>query len=167
MPSESKKYLDLIMHYYAWLVEEYGFALIDASDVYMGSCSFTLQSGDCRLFITVERGLLGAAYVALAPVAAQLDASAPGLQWYHIADVLDYLRGWYPSWSQIDERGRMLLSLSTEGRYTREATEWRALWPQIMALFREDEFKKRQPELEAFIRNMYEDLNKQRKESVT
>ncbi len=166
MLPECQKYFDLVMQYYTWLIDEYGFMVIHVKNGYMGSCSFTLQSGDCRLFMSVEREQLDFPQLALAPAAARLDACASGLRWYHLGDILDYLRGEYPSWSQIEERSQLLKSLSADEIRTRSAAECRALWSRIMTLFQKEEFKRRQGELEDFLREKNENQERQRKELV-
>jgi hypothetical protein len=166
MLPECQKYFDLLMQYCAWLIEEYGFVVIHVKNGCMASCSFILQSGDCRLFMSVERGQLDSPQLALAPSAAQLDACASGLRWYHVGDILDYLRGQYPSWSQVDEQSRSLKSLSADEIRARSTAEYRAFWPRIMTLFREEVFRGRQRELEDFLREKNENQERQRKELV-
>lgn len=161
MLPECQRYFDLLMRYYAWLVDEYGFAVIHVKNGHMGSCSFILQSGDCRLFMSVEREVMDFPQLALAPAAAQLDACAPELRWYHVADIIDYLRGYYASWPQIEERRQLFTSLPPDEVRMRFVMEHRSFWPQIMELFREDEFKRCQADLEKFLQRKERDLHRQ------
>ncbi len=166
MFSNCQEHFDLWMRYYAWLLDEYGFVVIHTDTGHMNSCSFMLQSGDCRLFVSVDRGVWGFPQLALAPVAMQLDACAAGLRWYHIADIIDYLRGGYASWAQIEKQRRLLQDAPSDKMRSVFATEHRAFWPQVMALFQVEEFKRRHEALEAFLREKNENQERQRKESV-
>jgi len=158
---ECQQSFDRLMRYFAWLMKEYGFAVIHCESGPMGYCGFTLQSGDCRLFMDVERGFLQFGQLALAPAAKQLDALMPESRWYSVREIIDYLRGWYLSWPQVEERNRLLKGLSEEESKTKLSTECQAFWPQVMALFQEDEFKRRQEELEEFLHRKDEDLHTQ------
>lgn len=155
---------DLLMRYYGWLTEDYGFAVIDMASGRMGSCSFILQQGDCRVFISVDRGQLDFPQVALAPAADKLDAWVTNLQWYHVVDLIDYLRGEYASWSQVEERLRLEDGLSADEILRRRITDFRAFWTQVMALFQQDEFKSQQGALEEFLQIKRATQERQRKE---
>lgn len=161
---ECREQLDLLMRYYGWLLEDHGFTVIGMSHGRMSSCSFILQQGDCRVFLSVDRGQLDFPQVALAPVVNRLDAWATNLQWYHVVDLTDYLRGEYASWSQIEERLRLEQSLSADEILRRHITDFRAFWPQIMALFQQDECKSRQGALEEFLNIKRATQEQQRKE---
>ena len=154
------------MRYFAWLMDEYGFVVIHCKSGTMGYCGFTLQSGDCRLFMDVEHGFLQFGQLALAPAAKQLDVLTPELRWYSVRDIIDYLRESYLNWPEIEERNRLLKDLSEEESMTELSTECRAFWPQIMELFREDEFKRRQADLEAFLQRKKDDLHAQYMEAA-
>jgi len=163
---ECQQSWDRLMRYFAWLVDEYGFVVIHCKSGTMGCCGFTLQSGDCRLFMDVERGFLQFGQLALAPAAKQLDVLRPESRWYSVRDIIDYLRGSYLSWPEIEERNRLLKDLSEEESMTELSAECRAFWPQIMELFREDGFKQRQADLEAFLQRKKEDLHAQSMEAA-
>ena len=161
---ECREQLDLLMCYYGWLLEDHGFAVIGMSNARMSSCSFLLQQGDCRVFLSVDRGQLDFPQVALAPAANKLDAWATNLQWYHVVDITDYLRGDYASWSQIEERLRLEENLSADEILRRRITDFRAFWPQVMALFQQDEFGSKQGALEEFLKIKRATQERQRKE---
>jgi hypothetical protein len=149
------------MRYFAWLVEEYGFSVIHSESGPMGYCGFTLQSGDCRLSMSVERGYAQFGQLALVPAAKQLDALTPESRWYYVGEIIDYLRGSYLSWPEIEERNRLFKGLSEEESMADLSAECRISWPRIMMLFQEDEFKRRQEELEEFLHRKDEDLHTQ------
>lgn len=157
---------DRLMRYFAWLVEDYGFVVIHSESGTMGYCGFTLQSGDTRLFMDVERGFLQFGQLALAPATKRLGTLTPESRWYTVDDIIDYLRGCYLSWSEIEERNRSLMTLSEDESMTKLSAECRALWPQIMTLFQEEEFTRRQEDLESFLKSKHEDQRRQRKELV-
>lgn len=146
------------MVYFAWLAEEFGFAVIDNEIGTMGYCGFTLRAGDCQLRMEVERGHLQFGEVSLAQTADQLERAVAGSRWYTIRDVLDYLRGYYRSWSEIEQDS---LTDSEEETLTRLAKECRTAWPQVMELFQRVEFVRRQEDLEAFLRRKQQDLDAQ------
>lgn len=161
---ECRDQLDLLMRYYGWLTEDYEFAVIDMASGRMGSCSFILQQGDCRVFISVDRGQLDFPQVALVPAANKLDAWATNLQWYHVVDLVDYLRGEYASWPQIEERLQFEKDLSADEILRRGITHIQSFWPQVMILFQEDEFRSQQGALDEFLKIKRTNQDRQRKE---
>jgi len=158
---ECQEQFDWLMRFFGWLLEEYDYVVIHSTNGYMDSCGFTLQSGDCRLFMARDRGSFGEFELTMLPASQRLEGTPSGWRWYHVAKIIDYLRGWYLSWPQIEERNRSWSNLSEDELLMQRAKEWRSFWPQIMRLFQEDEFKRRQEELEVFIQGMDEDLHKQ------
>ena len=163
---ECREQFDLLMRYYEWLVEDHGFTVIGMLNGSMNSCSFLLQQGDCRVFLSVDRGQVDFPQVALAPADNKLDALATGLQWYHVVDITDYLRGEFSSWSQIEERLRLEENLSADEILRRHISDFRALWPQIMTLFQQDGFVFRQIQLEEFLKIKRATQAQQRKERM-
>lgn len=161
---ECQQPFDRLMQYFAWLVEDYGFVVIHCESGSMGYCGFTLESGDAWLFMEVERGFLQFGQLALAPTVTRWDALTPASRWYTVRDIIDYLRGSYPSWSQIEERNRLLMSLSEEESMTELSAECRVFWPSIMALFQEEEFESQQGALEEFLQIKRATQERQRKE---
>ena len=130
----------------------------------MGYCGFVLQSGDCRLFMEVERGLMQFGQLALASAAQPLDASATASRQYSVKEVLDYVRGGYLNWSQIEERNRLLSRMSEEESMMRWSKECQDLWPNVMKLFQQDEFNRRHQELEKVIKEIDVDLHQRQME---
>ena len=163
---ECREQFDLLMRYYEWLVEDHGFTVIGMLNGSMNSCSFLLQQGDCRVFLSVDRGQVDFPQVALAPADNKLDALATGLQWYHVVDITDYLRGEFSSWSQIEERLRLEENLSADEILRRHISDFRALWPQVLVLFQQDEFVFRQIQLEEFLKIKRATQAQQRKERM-
>lgn len=161
---ECREQLDLLMRYYGWLREDYGFAVIGMSNGRMSSCSFILQQNDCRVFLSVDRGQLDYPQVALAPAANELDAWATNLQWYHVVDLTDFLRGGYASWSQIEERLRLEENLPADEILKRRIPDIRAFWPQLMKLFQQDQFMSQQGSLEEFLKLKRATQERQRKD---
>lgn len=161
---ECREQLDLLMRYYGWLREDYGFSVIGMSNGRMSSCSFILQQNDCRVFLSVDRGQLDYPQVALAPAANELDAWATNLQWYHVVDLVDYLRGEYASWPQIEERLQFEKDLSADEILRRGITHIQSFWPQVMILFQEDEFRSQQGALDEFLKIKRTNQDRQRKE---
>lgn len=161
-----REQLHLLMRYYGWLLEDFGFAVIGISHDSMGSCSFILQKGDCRVFLSVDRGQLDFPQVALASAASKLDTWITNLQWYQAVDLIDYLRGEFASWSQIEERLRLEASLSADEILRTHIVDFRVSWPQVMALFQQDEFKAQQGAMEEFLKIKRATQARQRKEWV-
>lgn len=155
-----------LMRYFAWLVDEYGFAVINCETGTMRYCGFTLRAGSCLLHMDVERGYLQFGSLAFASVVDQKESAVPGTRWYNVGEVIDYLRGRYLSWSEIEDRNHRLLSVSEEESMTRLANDCHTMWPQIMELFQETEFKRRQADLEEFLQSKERDLHAQYMEAA-
>lgn len=166
IPSGCHEYFSLLKQYFGWLFDEYGFVLLHAKNGRMSSCGFLLQSGDCRLYISFDRTRFGGIQIAMVPASEQSNVFIPGLHWYAVGEIIDYLRGAYLDWPQIEERVQLAADLSLEEALVERAEEARPFWPQTMDLFQKDEFKRRQEELEEFLRRKDEEQERQRKEWV-
>lgn len=161
VPIECQDAFNRLMRYFAWLVEEYGFALIECKTGTMGYCGFTLRSGSCLLYMDVERGCLQFGSLAFASTIDQGELAVRKAKWYSVGDILDYLRGYYPSWAEIEAQNKWLFSVSEDERMTRLANECRTIWPRVMELFQESEYKRRHMDLKEFLERKEQDLQTQ------
>ncbi|RMD62916.1 hypothetical protein D6833_06270 [Candidatus Parcubacteria bacterium] len=161
IPLECRRYWRLLKRYFGWLLEEYNFTLLYVKNGRMSSCGFVLQADDCRVHISIDRGTFGGIRIAMVPSSRISEVSIRGLRWYYVGEIVDYLRGWYPKWSQIEEASRQDSKLSLNEAMKKEAREIRPFWPQIMDLFREDMFEQRKASLEEFLEREMQDLHKQ------
>jgi len=166
VPPECQRYFDLLEQHFGWLLEEYSFTLLYVKDGQISSCGFVLQSGSCRVYVSIDRDTFGGIRVAMVPSSRISEVSIRGLRWYYVGEIVDYLRGWYPKWSQIEEDSHRASTLSLDKAMDKEAREIRPFWPQIMDLFREDVFEQRKADLEEFLQRETQDLHAQSMETA-
>lgn len=153
---------ELLRHHFAWLYDEYHFSLVFNEGDSSLHCRFILQSNDCRFRIDFDRGgfRIDLAMVPLSPGAV---TNIPGLKWYSIEEVLDYLQQGSQDGSKVEDEFR-LTGLSLDKKLTLVATEYHPLWPQVIRLFSETEFEHSQEDLERFCQKRNEERERQHAE---
>lgn len=161
IPVECQDAFNRLMRYFAWLVDDYSFALVDCKTGTMRYCGFTFRSGTCLLHMDVERGNLQFGSLAFASITDQEDSAILEANWYPVGDILDYLRGYYLSWTEIEAQNDWLFSVSEEESMTRLANDCRTMWPGVMALFQESEFRAQYSALKEFLQNKERHLRAQ------
>jgi len=152
-----QKYYEQFKRHFGWLFDEYSFTVVHVEDRSSMYCNFILQSGDCRVSVEFDRGGL-AMEIAMVPKAIASAKFIPGLKWYGIPEVLDFLEGRSPDYLWIEERAQGAVGVSLEEKLADEAQEYRSSWPQIMEFFEEDEFERRRDEFERFRESQHQKL---------
>ena len=152
LPAKCQEYFGLLKEHFAWLFDEFGFVVLQIKNGYMDSCSFLMQSGDCRLFVAIDRGRIGLTQITMVPSRNHEIVNLPALQWYSLADVIHYLSGHFPDWQEVKQRVTDAEAQTLEEVFAELSAEYRPLWPDIMTIFREDSFEVKKTKLEQAIR---------------
>jgi hypothetical protein len=156
-----QEYFEQLKRHFGWLFDEYGFSLLHSLGDSGYYCEFILQSGDCRFRIDVQRGRYSSMELAMVPAPLKAEVFIRGLKWYPVAEVVNFLEKRSPDYEQVEERSQYLMSLTHDGALAALAEEYRPAWSQIMELFQEDEFERRQDEFEQFRQEYREERGKQ------
>jgi len=135
----------------AWLFDEFGFVVLQVENGHMDSCSFLMQGEDCRLFVAIDRGRLGLTQITMVPSRSHEIVSLPGLHWYALADVANYLMGHFPDWQEVQQQLADAELQTLQEAFTELSTRYRPLWPNVMTIFREDSFELEKAKLELAI----------------
>jgi hypothetical protein len=141
LSTRCQEYLGLLERHFSWLFDEFAFVILQVENGYMDSCSFLLQGSDCRLFFAVDRGRIGLSLITMVPSRSRVVIDLPGLRWYALADVTHYLSGHFPGAQDIQQRLADAETQTLEETIAEMSAECRPLWPDVMAIFREDGFE--------------------------
>ena len=151
LPAKCQEYLGLLKVHFAWLFDEFGFVILQIGNGYMDSCSFLLQGGDCRLFVAIDRGRVGLTQLSMVPSRSHENVNLPGLRWYALADVANYLMGHFPDWQEVKQELTDAKAQTLQEALTELSVRCRPLWPDVMIIFREDRFELEKAKLELAI----------------
>jgi hypothetical protein len=155
-------YIKLIEKYFGFLITQYGFSIVykDGPGSF-GDCAVVLQSGDCRINIFMDRGgviiEVGLRYAPNYYTSSEQWEPGSLSRWYSTQHVTAFLTqgleqvNWeYPpiDWN-LDSFTRV------EQQMAELSTILKPYWNQIIELFQEENFKKKQKELDKFVEDLW------------
>ena len=164
---KEKEFINLIKKHFDFLMEKYGFSIIysDYSFETFGNCMVVLESKDCRIRIEKERGQV---FLSIAlrciPYICSKDVSLESFrqwqkQWYDLSHVTSFLTQGpnQVNWKyKLPEPG-FDEKTCIERQMVRLTRILEPYWNRIIELFQEESFKKKQKELDEFIRKLAEE----------
>ncbi len=151
LPARCQEYLGLLKAHFAWLFDEFGFVVLQVENGHMDSCSFLMQGEDCRLFVAIDRGRTGLTQITMVPSRSHEIVNLPGLRWYALADVTNYLMRHFPDWQEVKQQLADAEVQTLQEAFTELSTRYRPLWPDVMTIFREESFELEKAKLELAI----------------
>jgi hypothetical protein len=151
LPAKCQEYLGLLKEHFVWLFDEFGFVILQIENGHMDSCSFLMQGEDCRLFVAIDRGRIGLTQITMVPSRSHEIVNIPGLRWYALADVANYLIGHFPDWQEVKQQLANARTQTLQETLIELSTRYHSLWPDVMTIFREDRFELEKARLEPAI----------------
>lgn len=159
-PDTCIEVLDAVKHFLHYLFDEFGFAV---SVVKPGSgggrCLIVLSSEQCRFRIIFNRGDLEVAVGPLSAPASWEDKVGGVTQWYYLRGALEYVRN--EAYPDLDDLRRPVPLLTLEQKLAQAAADLKPDCRKVIQLFAEDKFDFRQRELDHYLQEGSEHVQRQ------
>lgn len=168
---EKSEFIDLVKKHFGFLIEDYGFAIVYSEKLKsFGDLCVVLQSGDCRIRIATDRGVVELhAGLHYAPYEGfidefKLDSSKRWHNLYHVTRFLTQGSN-QANWDYIFPEPGFDKKTRVERQIVRLTKILEPYWDKIIELFQETTFKKRRKELELFLEKLAEEELGMKKET--
>lgn len=160
---EKEVFVDLVKKHFGFLEDRYGFTIVHAKKLEaFGDCSVVLQSGDCRLRIMMDRGVVeveaGLKYAPYADYVDEWKRDSPR-RWYNLYYITRFLTQGpnQAEWEFMFPEPGFDKKTRVERQMIRLVNILEPYWDQIIEVFQEDTFNKRQKDLGEFLAKLAEE----------
>jgi hypothetical protein len=152
--------LDAVRHFLDYLFDDFGFvvsAVIPGSGG--GRCLIVLSSERCRFRVIFNRGDLEVAVGTLSAPVSWEDKIAGVTQWYYLRGALDYVKN--AEHPNLNDLRRPVPFLTLEQKLAEVAADLKSDCWKVIKLFQKDNFDTRQCELDRYLQEGAEQLQRQ------
>lgn len=157
--------LEAVRHSLDFLFDDFDFLVTAVKPASTdGRCLIVLSSGQCRFRIIFNRGDLEIAVGPLSAPVSWEDTIAGARQWYYLRSTLNYIRD--DKYPDLDSLRRPVPFLTLKQKLTQAALDLKLDCWKVLQLFQKDNFVTKQHELDQFLEERGEHIQKQLEERL-